>query len=280
MLVSRRISPSIHSWASSRARRRVVEPPLVPQVDGEADVALPPSLLAHGADRDPLVHQRGERHPPPLAGLAEALAVGDADVGEVHLVELGVARHLPQRPDLDAGGVHVDDEVGQALVLGNVGVGAGEQQAPAGHVGECRPDLLAVDHPLVAVAHRPGRQRGEIRARTGLAEHLAPDLLAAERRAQVPVADLVGPVGDDRRPRHPDAHHVDEQVVGCPGLPEPLVDLLLHQGVQAEPTAALGELHPGETAVELGGPELRRRRRLRIEPVPAARRVGSRRGRR
>ena len=86
----------------------------------------------------------------------EALLVGDADVGEEDLVELGVAGDLAQGPDLDPGRVHVHDEVGHAPVLGDVGVGAGHQHPPARRVGQGGPHLLAVDHPLVAVAARPG----------------------------------------------------------------------------------------------------------------------------
>ena len=41
-------------------------------------------------------------------------------------------------------------------VLGHVGVGAGHEHRPARLVRLRRPHLLAVDHPLVAVAHRPG----------------------------------------------------------------------------------------------------------------------------
>ena len=75
--------------------------------------AIAPEPLGgdRAADRHPLVHERGERHAPAVADVAEALGVGDADVGEVHLVELGLARHLTQRPHLDAGRLHVDDEV-------------------------------------------------------------------------------------------------------------------------------------------------------------------------
>ena len=65
------------------------------------------------ADGHPLVHQGGRGHPPPGADGVEALAVGDADVGEEDLVELGVTGDLAQGADLDARGVHVDDEVGQ-----------------------------------------------------------------------------------------------------------------------------------------------------------------------
>ena len=53
-----------------------------------------------------------------------------ADVGEVDLVELGVTGHLAQRPHLDARLVHVDDEVGEPLVLGRVGIGACDEHPP------------------------------------------------------------------------------------------------------------------------------------------------------
>ena len=110
-------------------------------------------------DGDPLVHQRRERDPPPLADVAEPLLVGDADVGEVHLVELGLTGDLVERAHLDAGRLHVDHEVGHALVLRLVGVGAGDEHPPLGEVGERGPDLLAVDDPLVAVAHAPSVAR-------------------------------------------------------------------------------------------------------------------------
>ncbi len=83
-------------------------------------------------DRHPLVHERRERHPPPVARIAESLGVGDAHVGEVHLVELGFAGHLAQRTHLDAGRLHVDDARGEARVLGHLGVGAEHEQPPPG----------------------------------------------------------------------------------------------------------------------------------------------------
>ena len=57
------------------------------------------------------------------------------------------------------GSVHRADEVRDPLVLRRVGVGPGEQDPEAGDVGVARPDLLAVDDPLVAVAHGAGAQR-------------------------------------------------------------------------------------------------------------------------
>src|SRR5262245_5569556 len=39
---------------------------------------------APAADRDPLVHERGERDPPAVADVAETVRVGNAYVGEIH----------------------------------------------------------------------------------------------------------------------------------------------------------------------------------------------------
>ena len=77
----------------------------------------------------------------------------------------GAAGHLAQRPDLDAGRVHVDDEAGEALVLGQVGVGAADDLADVAVLRARGPHLLAVDDPLVAVALGPGLQAGAGRSR-------------------------------------------------------------------------------------------------------------------
>ena len=70
------------------------------------------------------------------------------------------------------------------LCFGTLGVGAREQEAPVGHVGVAGPDLVAVDHVLVAVARRGGAQRREVGAGLGLAEALAPALAAADQAGQ------------------------------------------------------------------------------------------------
>ena len=103
MFVSRSTSASIQSFISSslvdaslRSSGRFFQ--------SFTAWAIGPRALGHdgAADRHPLVHERGQGDPPAVARRAEALAVGDADVGEVHLVELGLAGHLAQRPHLDA----------------------------------------------------------------------------------------------------------------------------------------------------------------------------------
>jgi hypothetical protein len=91
-----------------------------------------------------------------LAFVAEHVAARDAHVIEKDFVELGFAGHLPQRAGLHAGAVHVHHEGRQSGVLGHVGIGAHHQQAPASHVGEGGPHLLAIDDPLIAVAQASG----------------------------------------------------------------------------------------------------------------------------
>ena len=82
-------------------------------------------------------------------------------------------------------------------MLRHVGVGAGEEQAPVGDVGVARPDLVAVDHVLVAVARRGRAQRREVGAGVGLAEALAPALAPADQAGQEPVLDRVAAVRRD-----------------------------------------------------------------------------------
>ena len=101
---------------------------------------------------------------PAVAGIAEHPISRHHHVVEVHLAELVDTVHRAQRAHRDAGGVQVDEERRDALMLGGIGrTGPGEQDAPLGELGEAGPHLLPVDHPVVAVAEwlwcsaRPGR---------------------------------------------------------------------------------------------------------------------------
>ena len=149
--------------------------------------------------------------------------VGDAGVGEEHLVEHRPAGHLLQRADVDAGLVHVDGEVADALVLRHVRVGAGDQHAQVGHLAAGRPHLLAVDDPLLAVLFGLGLQAGEVGAGAGLGEELAPGALAGDDRTDV-LLDLLGRAvrGDGRcgEEQAEPARRAERAVVG---------DRLLHQ---------------------------------------------------
>ena len=188
----------------------------VPRVGREVLVGLG-LRLAHRAPVDPrqpwsehpgepaLVGERGERSAPSLAGLTDHHVDRDTRICEEHLVERCVTVHLSQRAHLDAGLVHRQREVADALVLRHVPVGAGEEHAELGMVGRGVPHLLSVDHPLVAVALGSGREAGEVGAVAWLAEELAPHVLTGEDRMEELASQRVGPVGEDRRCRQPHA---------------------------------------------------------------------------
>ena len=109
-----------------------------------------------GADRHPLVHQRGERHVPAVIDRAEPLRVGNPDVGEIDLIEIRTPAGLLDRPHLDSRTFHVEKEHGETLVLRHIGIGAGQKDTIVGIMRAGGPDLLAVDDPLVAVAFPRG----------------------------------------------------------------------------------------------------------------------------
>ena len=85
-------------------------------------------LLEPGHALDPeaaaLVRERALRDPPAVVQLADQVLARHLDVGEEHLGEVGRAGEVAERPDLDAGRVHVDDQQRDALVLRRVGIGA------------------------------------------------------------------------------------------------------------------------------------------------------------
>ncbi len=116
------------------------------------------------------------------------------------------------------GVAHVHHEGGQPAVLGDTGIGSGDAEPPIGAVGERGPDLLAGEHPFLAVTNRPGPQPGEVGAGVGLGEQLTPHLVAAQQGWQKPVALLVAPVDEYRRtaPPSPTAERIAGQIE--PGL--------------------------------------------------------------
>ena len=97
-------------------------------------------------------------------------------------------------------------ERADALVLGRVGVGAGEHDDPVGEVRAGRPHLLAVDQEVIALVLRASAEAGEVGARAGLGEALRPDFLTAEDRPQVAALLLVGAPVDDRGTHQVESH--------------------------------------------------------------------------
>src|SRR5690606_2389755 len=129
---------------------------------------------------------------------------------EEDLAELRVARHLDDRADLDAGLVHAHEEVGEALVLGlRLRVRPADDEAPVGPLGARGPDLLPVDHPLVALELGARLHVREVRAGPRLGVALTPDLVAREDLRQEAGLLLGRAEVDHGRPEEPLADVAD-----------------------------------------------------------------------
>ena len=147
------------------------------------------------------------------------------------------------------------------------------QEHVVGVLGLGRPDLLAVDHPLVAVELGARREGGEVAARVRLAEPLAPGRLAVQDPRQEPVLLLLGAPLQDRRADEGVAEEVGAQ--RCLGAGELLVEdhalegaeplaLVLGRPARADPAALVEPLGP--LLVE-PGPLLGRHRETLVEPA-------------
>src|SRR5207249_5799074 len=142
----------------------------------DADLRL--HLLLEEVARAALVGERVHRDAPAPVLRSDHVVARDRDGVEEDLVELGATRQLPERPDGDARRLHVDDEVGDAPVLRGRRVRAGEADRPPREPREARPHLLPREAVAVALAVGPGADRRQVGTGAGLAEELAPDLLA------------------------------------------------------------------------------------------------------
>ena len=174
------------------------------------------------------VHQRGDRHPPAGANRAKPLGVGDAHIVEIHLVEVRTAGHLLDRPDFHPWRLHVQEEEGQALMLRHVGVGAGNDDAPVAIMRAGGPDLLAIDHPVIAILYRAGPQRAEIGPAGRFGEQLAPEFLRLQRRRGKAVALFRRAPGADGGQAHAKADGEDagqRLVLGFLLIEDHLLDL-------------------------------------------------------
>ena len=82
---------------------------------------------------------------------------------------------------------------------GSSGIGADEQLAEVGDLRVGRPELVAGDDVVVAIAHRTRTQRREVGSGAGLGEALAPHVFAPEDARQVPGPLLGRALGGDGR---------------------------------------------------------------------------------
>jgi hypothetical protein len=237
-----------------------------------------------------LVHERRDRDHPAVALAADHVLVGHVGGLDEELVELGLARDLAQRAHVDLVLLHVQQEVGEPLVLGGLGVGAGDQHAPLGLVGEGGPDLLAADPPAAVVPGGPRLQRRQVGPRLGLREPLAPDLLGRQDRLQETLLLLLGPVRDHDRAAHHEAEHVrrswslrprelgaEDRLLDQRGAPAPVlrrprdarpavgVQLALPLALELEHGLIAARRRPGVIALEPGAKLVAKRLLLRTE---------------
>ena len=148
-------------------------------------------------DEGALVVQHGRGDIPALVLLADERLRGVhaavVVVDDLLLAAAEVAERLGAQP-LGVGGDH---EEADALVLGGLGVGAGEQEAVLGLFQMAAPDLLAADDEVVAVAPRFRGQPREVGAVVGLGEALMELDLGAGDGAEEALLLLLGPVLHD-----------------------------------------------------------------------------------
>ncbi len=145
-----------------------------------------PVELDVSADGRTLLGHGGDRETPAVGGLAEQHVVGHEDVGEEHLVEVGIPGRRLDRLDFYPRGPHIEDEVADSAVLAGGRVGTGQQRPEVSSVcGRC-PDLVPVDLPTAVDFGGASDQRGQVGAGSRLAEQLAPrDLTALRWRYQL-----------------------------------------------------------------------------------------------
>ncbi|CAB4798164.1 unannotated protein [freshwater metagenome] len=145
--------------------------------------------------------------------------------------------------------------------------GAADEVAVVGLCAEARPDLLAVDHEVFAIALGLGGQAGEVAAGVRLAHADAPSHIAGEHLGQVAVRLFLGAVLDERG-----AH----LTVGEPGSGDGRADLdhLLgnDEAVNGGSTPTAELLGPRHSDEGLGGEFLGELFRVAVHPavVPAA----------
>ena len=142
----------------------------------------------------------------PLFQLADEIVLLGDGVVEERLAERRCAGDQPDGPNGDAGLIHAEQEEADAVVLGHVGIRPHKAEDPVGVVGAGGPDLLAIDHEVVALVLRPGTKGGEVRPGTGFRVALAPPDLSPGDAGQVTDLLVLGAVFEKGRPDHRGAH--------------------------------------------------------------------------
>ena len=185
-------------WVGEHAARRAGVDQLTHR-DFEEHLLLPHERAAA------LVAERRVRHAPALVLGTDQVLDRDLDIIEEDLVELTLARDLSQWANVDALRRHRDRQHRDALVVRRARVGPHERDGPVRDEGVRRPHLLPVDDIRVAAVLRARREAGQIAPRVGLAEELAPDVVAREDARNPPLTLFLRAVRHQRRSDEADA---------------------------------------------------------------------------
>ena len=192
---------------------------------------------------------------------ADEVGGRDPDVGEPDLAEVSVGGHVGDRADLDPRRVHRDDHFADPAVGRPRRIGATDQVAVVGRFAERRPDLLAVDDEVVAVADCGRGERGEVGAGVGFGHPDAPGGLAGEH-AREELGLLIGRAVVDQRRAHL-AVREPQRGDGGAGGDEFLAD---DQAVDVRAPAAAVLGRPGHPDPAVGGHLLREVLREAVDP--------------
>jgi hypothetical protein len=138
------------------------------QIFGKFDEQVEVRAEAGAVGRDiALDHQRRQCDRKAAADRRHAVIVADLHVVEEDLVDVAVAAREFDRTNGHARRLHVDPEIGEALVLRDRRVGAHDDDAIVAILRPARPDLLAVNLPPVAVGLGAGAQARKVGAAEG-----------------------------------------------------------------------------------------------------------------
>ena len=157
--------------------------------------------------------QRVAHHFPALVLGPQARTHGHTHIGKEDLVEIALPHHRGDLADLDARCVHGDEQDRDAPMPPAIRIGPDQQDDEVRVIAIRGPDLGSVDHIIVFHPKGLGAQCGEIAARLGFREALAPEHVAGGNARQVLGLLGLGPVGHDGG-----ADPVDVHVLGAPGL--------------------------------------------------------------
>ena len=142
---------------------------------------------------------------PRAVDLAQHMIVGHECVVEHDLVEIVLAGHLDDRIDRDAGRLHVDQELGEAVAAVLLGRRRGAEQADhvVGDMRVAGPDLGAGETPAAVHFGRLGLGGEQVGAGAGLAHADDEAQFAAADARQDVLLDVLGRVFEQNRPALP-----------------------------------------------------------------------------